>query len=246
MTNELTKLLLAHREAGTTVDVLPAELIPADLASAYAIQDETIVALGSVGAWKIAPFPETGEPACSPLLASAIYPEGVRLKHSDLPGLGIEVEVAVKLSRDLPCTASEDDVRAAIGSVHLALELLSPRFTDRKSVPQLAAFADLQSSGGIVLGAPVPFATLPELGNQAMTLSLDGQPSGSTHTGPTTTNVLSALTWLVKHSAARETPLAAGMVVITGARLGPVMFQGTHAVAQSLGLGTVKVSFKEQ
>ncbi|QQR38299.1 2-keto-4-pentenoate hydratase [Devosia rhizoryzae] len=246
MSNKLTKLLLAHRKAGTTVDALPAELVPADLKSAYAIQDETIVALGKVGAWKVAPFPETGEPACSPLLASAIHPDGVRLRHSDLPGLAIEVEVAVKLSRDLRGTASEDEVRAAIGSVHPALELLSSRFADRRSVPQLAAFADLQSNGAIVLGAPVSFATLPEFGNQAMTLSLDGRHGASTESGPTTSNMLSALTWLVRHSAARNTPLTAGMVVITGARLGPVVFQGTHAEAQAPGLGSVKASFTER
>lgn len=243
MSRELTELLLAHRQAGTTIDTLRAELVPADLASAYAVQDETLAALGPVGAWKVAPCPPSGEPACSPLLASAVHPDGISLRHRDLPGLGIEVEVAVKLARDLPGTATVEDVRAAIASVHLALELLSSRFADRKSVPQLAAFADLQSSGGIVLGAPVPFSKLPEFGNQAMSLVLDGLAAGSTGTGPTTDNMLSALAWLARHSAARGAPLAAGTVIITGARLGPIAFHGRSADAEAPGLGTVGAVF---
>jgi 2-keto-4-pentenoate hydratase len=247
MTNALTDLLLAHRSGGTTIDQLSADLVPPDLETAYTIQNETVAALGKVGAWKVQPIPDNGgTPACAPLLASVIHQTGVELKHADLKGLAIEVEVAVTLDRDFPQRDTPyiaKDMQPAIGSVHLAFELLASRYTDRKAVPQLAGIADLQSNAAIVLGAPVPFDTLPDVGQQAIQLLFDGTEAATTPTGPTTENLLSALAWLANHAVGRGSPLTSGTVVITGARLGPVPFAGKRAVAEAPGLGSVTANF---
>ena len=248
MTNALTTLLLAQRAAGTTLADLPGDLVPPTLADAYAIQSETIAALGPVGAWKVTPMPAEGEPFCSPILARDVHNSGATLKRADLPGLGIEVEVAVSLATDLPAKAggySADAVKAAIGSVHLVLEVLASRYLDRKAVPRLAGFADLQSNGAVVVGPAIVTPQLPEFGSQAMSLALDGTHVQSTTGDATTANDRAAQAWRAGPAGARGLPLKAGDVVITGARLGPQPspFTGTSAIATAPGLGTVSAAF---
>lgn len=246
MTHPLTTILLAQRLAGTTLSVLDDHLVPPDLETAYRIQDETVAALGAVGAWKVTPMPETGTPACSPILAADIYSDGVTLQRSDFAGLAIEVEVAVTLRRDCPARPTAytpAEMRNAIGSVHIALEVLSSRYANRRAVSQLAGFADLQSNGAIVLGAPLDVALLDELDRQTMSLRLDGTPSGSTTKGPGVDNVTAALAWLAGHAATRGRGLKTGDVVITGARIGPSELVGRLAQASSSALGTVSATF---
>jgi 2-keto-4-pentenoate hydratase len=244
MTSGLAKLLLAHRAARTTIDQLPAELVPQDMEAAYAIQTETMAVLGPVGAWKVSPYPETGEPLCSVLPASYLHQSGATLDRADLHDLGIEVEIALTLGQDLPGGTTPQEAQAAIGSVHLALELIASRFTDRTSIPRTAAFADLQNSGGIVLGAPVRFDALPELGGEAMTLVYDGEETASATGGPSTDNVLRSLAWLATHAASRGLELKQGTVVITGARIGPKPFAGRVVAARSDRFGTIEVDFE--
>lgn len=239
----LTALLLSHRANHTTIAEFDTALVPTDTAAAYAIQNETIAALGQVGAWKVTPMPAEGVPFCSPLPKSVVYDTGVALKRSELAGLSIEVEVAVMFDKDLPAKEggyTPAEIHASLRSVHIALELLSSRYVDRGAVPKLAGMADLQSNGGVIVGPAVAPATLPEFAEQAMTLKFDGAEVQSTTGDASTDNVLTTLAWLAGHAAERGLPLKAGDVVITGARLGPVDFSGTEAVADAPGLGTVR------
>jgi 2-keto-4-pentenoate hydratase len=246
MTMPLTDLLLAQRANNTLIETLPAGLVPPDRATAYAIQDETVAALGPVGAWKVAPMPSDGVPFCAPILKRDVHHSGVELKRSGLAGLGIEVEIAVTLRSDLPPKAGgyqPGDIQAAIGSIHLAIEVLASRYRDRTAVPQLAGIADLQSNGAVVVGAAVSAEELPEFGEQALSLSFDGEVVQTSAGNASTDNVLRSLAWLADHAAERGTPLKAGDVVITGSRLGPTPFGGAVAAAEAPGLGSVSVRF---
>ena len=247
MPHALADLLLAQRRAGTTISDLPAALVPGSAAEAYAVQDAILAALGPVGAWKVAPMPAEGEPFCAPIPARDVHADGATLSRGGLHGLAVEVEVAVTLAKGFPDAArpvTPQAVREAIGSIHLALELVASRYHDRKAVPPLAAIADLQSNGAVVLGAPVPAATLPEFAAQAMSLSLDGEIVQTTAGNAATADVLASLAWLAAHAAARGLPLKPGDVVITGARLGPTPFAGAAALAEAPGLGTVSARFE--
>lgn len=246
MRHKLTEILIEHRASLAPIIDLPADLAPQTAKDAYRIQNEIVDALGPVGAWKVQPLPASGEPFASPILSNGIIPDGALLHAADFRGLGIEVEVAVTINRTLPKQPKAympEDMRAAIGSVHIALELLATRFLDRKQVPLLTGVADLQSSGGVVLGPPVPPDNLPEFGKQRMTLSMDGTTVAATEGNATTDNMLAALAWLANHAAARDLPLKAGDIVITGARLGPMPLTGKRVGAQADGLGGVAVTF---
>ena len=247
MPQKLTQLLLDHRVSGQLIADLPLDLVPQTADEAYRIQNETIAVLGPVGAWKVQPMPETGQPFAAPILARTIFADGAELRIADFPSLGIEVEVAVTLNRDLPVRSEDytaDDLQAAIGSFHLAFEVLASRFIERSKVPLLAGIADLQHSGAVVLGAAVTPIPLPEFGTQSIQLSIDGAVAAVTPGNATTSNMLAALAWLANHSASRDLPLKAGDVVITGSRIGPLPVSGKKVVASAQGMGTVTANFR--
>ena len=246
MPQKLTQLLLDHRASGELIADLAPDLVPQTADEAYRIQNETVAVLGPVGAWKVQPMPQTGLPFAAPILARTIFADGADLRIADYPSLGIEVEVAVTLNRDLPLRSQDytaDDLQAAIGSVHLAFEVLASRFIDRSKVPLLAGIADLQHSGAVVLGAAVAPVPLPEFGTQAIELSVDGTVVASTPGNAPTSNMLTALAWLANHAASRGLPLKTGDVIITGSRIGPLPVTGKKLVASAPGLGTVSVNF---
>lgn len=246
MAQKLTQLLLEHRASGMLIADLPPDLVPETAEDAYLIQNETVAVLGPVGAWKVQPMPETGLPFAAPILARTIFPDGAELRIANYPSLGIEVEVAVTLNRDLPLRSEDytaDDMQAAIGSLHLAFEILASRFTDRSKVPLLAGIADLQHSGAIVLGAAVTPNPLPEFGTQSIELSIDGAVVAATPGNAKTSNMLTALAWLANHAAGRGLSLKTGDVVITGSRIGPLPVAGSKVEASAQGLGSLIANF---
>lgn len=247
MQHKLTEVLLRHRSSGILIVDLPADAAPQTVEDAYRVQNETVAALGPVGAWKVQPMPEAGVPFAAPILARTVLADGAILRAADFPSLGIEVEVAVTLSRDLPRQDQDytaADLPSAIGSFHVALELLASRFIDRSKVPQLTGIADLQHSGAVVLGPPVSVASLPEFGTQPMSLSMDDVIVAKTSGNASTANMMAALAWLANHAIARGLHLTAGDVVITGARLGPVPLRGSSIRAHAEGLGSVSAVFR--
>lgn len=247
MSHPLTEILVGHRASSKLIDSLPPGAVPQTIEEAYQVQYETVTSLGPIGAWKVQPMPESGQPVASPLPADTIHADGVTLRAADFPDTGIEVEVAVTINRAFPAVPQgylAADMREAIGSVHLALEILASRFVDRRKMPQLATIADLQSGRGIVLGAALSASELPEFGQLAIALSFDGDVVQTTAGNATTENMLSSLAWLANHASARGLPLKAGDIVITGARIGPLTPTGEAVSASAEGLGTVSASFK--
>lgn len=246
MTHPLTDLLLAHRANRTLIDTLPAALEPVDAQTAYQVQTETVHALGPVGAWKVQPYPEQGEPFTAPILSNTVFQDGVELSREDFAGLAIEGEIAVKFNRALdgkPGGYTVDDVRDAIGSLHIAIEVLGSRFIDRTSVPALVGIADLQSNGAVVVGPAMSANTWPELAEQALRLTVDGVEIASTAGNGSTLNTLTSLAWLANHAATRGLPIKAGDVIITGARLGPLPLDGKHVEISGDGFASVSATF---
>lgn len=242
MSSNLTALLLDSRRTGKPADPLDPALVPTTAEAAYAIQNETIAALGPVGAWKVTPTPVEGPLFASPILKAGVYQDGATLMAADLPGIAIEVEVAVTIGQDLPGKPggyTPADIKPALASIHIAIEVLATRYKDRKAVPQLAGIADLQSSGAVIVGPAVSAADLPEFGQQAMALAYDGVEVKTTPGNANTENVLASLAWLANHAAARGLPLTAGTVVITGARIGPADVSPSKVSAEAPGLGSV-------
>jgi 2-keto-4-pentenoate hydratase len=247
-TDQAARLLLQARAGGPPLDALPENLRPATIEQAYAIQDAVNRQLGRIAGWKVSPLRGTAPPNCAPIGAALIHPSPARLALGTLPRAEVEAEIAVTLGQDLPprdTPYGREDMRAAIASVHPALEVVHSRFQDRASVPQPSVVADSQGNAALVLGPGLRDWQGLELGGVAMRLRIGGAEVAAAEGGFDTANVLASLAWLANHVALRTGGLKRGDVVLTGARAGPKLVgpTPTAVLAEARGLGRAEVTF---
>src|SRR5712671_893013 len=143
----LAELLLAARRTGRPIETTPA--------AAYAVQDAVASALGAIAGWKVGAPSPTAEPNCAPLLAALVAASPARWPASRFRLRGIEGELAFRFGRPLPPRAvpyGEDEVWAAVDTLHPAIELVDSRFADFRATDKLALLADNQSNGAFCHG----------------------------------------------------------------------------------------------
>ncbi|MES3000464.1 MAG: fumarylacetoacetate hydrolase family protein [Pseudomonadota bacterium] len=215
---------------------------------AFHVQDATLATLGAIGGWKVGAKGPDQEPNCAPLPASGFFASGVSLVGPPWHMRGIEVEVAVRLARDLvPADGPPDaaTVRAAIGEVLPAIEVVETRLADWRDSSPLAQLADLQSHGAMVLGKPSTLS--PEevdLRTVDAYLAFDGQPVAVTRGANPAADIWRLVSWLAWHCVQRGQPLRAGQVVTTGSCTGMLFApEGAHVQAQLAGIGLIELRF---
>lgn len=213
--DDLVRRLVAAHDGGEPVGAVPADLVPADLAAVYALQDRVIGQLGPVGGWKIMAG-ASGDPICAPIPLSRYFPDGAEIDASRHRLILVEVEVAVQLGADLMPGA---DVEAAVASLHPALEFIGNPFFDRDATARNLQLGDLQSNGAVVVGPILSRDMAEGLASLPATLDYDGQTVKSGEGGAGWADILAALSWLAPHAAERGLPLRAGQVIITGSRV---------------------------
>jgi 2-keto-4-pentenoate hydratase len=238
--------LVAARKAG--IPVSWREVLPADRAQAFAIQDATLAALGPAGGWKVGATGPAAEPGCAPLLATGLLPSGSTLLGPPWRMRGIEVEVAVRLGRDLAdvdSPPSREQLLAAIDAVLPVMEVVETRLADWRDSNPLAQLADLQTHGALVLG---PERAMPaegiDLRDVMAYLAFDGQPVASARGANAAEDMWRLLGWLAVHCARRGNPLRAGQIVTTGSCSGLLFApEGAHVQADLQGIGRVELRF---
>ncbi|MBI2768136.1 MAG: fumarylacetoacetate hydrolase family protein [Burkholderiales bacterium] len=224
------------------------DVLPAARAGAYAVQDAVAAQLGAIGGWKVGAKGPDVEPACAPVPASGLLPSGVALIGPPWNLRGIEVEVAVRLGKDLPAVdgmPAATEIMAAIDAVLPAIEVVETRLADWRGSDPLAALADLQSHGALVLGEPSTLRAQDiDLRTVQAYLAFDGQPVATTRGANPAADIWRLLGWLAHHCSQRGTPLRAGDVVTTGSCTGMLFaHEGAHVQGQLAGLGTVELRF---
>ena len=155
----------------------------------------------------------------------------------------IEAEIAFLLAADLTGEITAAAVRAAVGAMAPALEIVDSRIAGW-DISIADTIADNASSGLFVLGRDrVPLDALEPV-TVGMELSVDGavvsKGSGAACLG----DPLAALAWLARAARELGDPLRAGQVVLSGA-LGPMVpvRPGMRVAATLTGLGTVATRF---
>lgn len=220
MTNTIAALagrLIAAHDGGPLVDGSAETLAPADLGGVYALQDEIIAQIGEVGGWKVAAG--LGDPPlCAPIPANRFFAGADLLNGQRHRFIIAEIEIAVRLDRDLPAGATPDMVEAAIASLHTAIELVGNPFIDRDATPRNLQLGDLQSNGAVLVGKALDRAIVGSLDRLPVALELDGKPVHAVEKGASWADIVGAIAWLSGHAAERGLPLRSGQVIITGAR----------------------------
>ena len=149
------------------IDILPPELLPADLDEAYAIRAafediEKARGRGEVVGYKIGlttPIMQklcgVNEPCYGAIFATEVHQRRAELPARNYCQLGIETEIAVRLGEDLPQSGSADRVAAAVESCMAAIEVLEDLRHDYKRLSAAAMVAGNVWNAGVVLGQPV-------------------------------------------------------------------------------------------
>ena len=240
---QAARRLLAARKGATVVRWR--DVAPPDQGAAYAVQDETLRSIGPVGGWKVGAASPQSQPACAPLPAAGLQPDGAALLGPPWHMRGIEVELALRLGRDLGAAPSRQELVEAVDAVLPAIEIVETRLADWRESEPLAQLADLQSHGALVLGAPSVIDPRDiDLRRIEAYLAFDGQPVASTYGAHATGDVWGLLQWLAAHCAARGQPLRAGQVVTTGSCTGLLFaHDGAHVQAHLKGIGLVQLRF---
>ena len=192
----------------------------ADMAQAYAVQNELAARLGPVGGWKVGAPNDQSEPNCAPLPAAVVVAQGTPLALPARSLRGIELEVAVRLGADLlpgDALLPPEAIAAAIDAVMPAIEVVDTRLAEGPAAPPPARLADLQSHGALVLGSPMK-ADLRDIDLRTLRAQLwfDGQRVADTTGGHVAPDVMRLIAWLARHAQARGLPLRAGQVITTG------------------------------
>ncbi|MFC3787095.1 2-keto-4-pentenoate hydratase [Sphingopyxis italica] len=156
-----------------------------------------------------------------------------------------EAEIAFVLGADLPDPATTvEQVAAAVGSVHAAIEIVDSRIADWK-ISFADTVADNGSSAFFVLAEQgLPLAGL-DLEGAAMEMDVGGTTASTGVGAAALGNPLNAAAWLAQTLAGRGEPLKAGDILLAGA-LGPMvaLTSGDHVEARIAGIGRCSFTYR--
>ncbi len=218
------QFLLAARQSGRPGPRIDEAARPADVADAIAVQRRVTDLLGmTVGGWKCSVPTAERSIIAAPIFTPTIQHRSPCTLRVTGAVARIEPEIAYVLARDLPARAqpySGSDVRTAVGSVHMALELIASRYAEPKTVTYPELLADFIANQGLFVGPAVDapgdralegFPIAVHAGGALLT-AVDGKhPDG---------HPLKPLVWLANYLATRGDHLRAGQVVTTGSYAG--------------------------
>lgn len=237
---------------GVPITDIPAAEVPQTRDDAFAIQDATFDLLGrKVGAWKVGGSPGT-EPTSAPIAASKIYSSGQVLSSDAHRNFGVEAEIAFRLGQDLPkrgTAYSPDDIKAAVATMIVAIEIVESRLLDWPKVEPFWALMDFQANDSLVLGTEMPVPEVLDFANQPVRLLFDDtvafEDTGTFGGG----DPFVLMAWLANHAPSRTGSLKgrglkAGDVVTTGSWNGVHFARtGTTARVEFPGLGQADMRF---
>ena len=216
--------LLDHRRTGEPVAALPEDLRPVTEEEAFFVQDTMMRAYGEVGGWKVGARTPDGVPFFAPMPAQWMGLNGTLFRGPMHRLNGVEAEIAFQLAEDLPRRAepyTRDEVSAAIGTCHPAIEVIESALTDPLSAPRESMLADMQMHGGFVTGAAMPQWREVDWQHEGVHLLVDGSVRvENVASNPGGVDFLRLLTFLANEGAARTGGLHAGQWITTGSWTG--------------------------
>jgi 2-keto-4-pentenoate hydratase len=245
-------LLLRNWSATTRIAALPETMRPTSRAEGYAAAEAVARRSGSaVAGWKIAATSEAGQkhinvegPLIGRILRSRLLSPGASVTLGDNVMRVAEAEFAFAFSRGLPAREepySEAEALAAVGSLHLSIEVPDSRYQDFTKVGAAQLIADTACASWLVLGPAVdaPWRHL-DLSSHGVKALLNGRPAAEGTGKAVLGGPLKALTWFVNEASRYCGGVEAGQFVTTGTCIIPVAIAAGDEVTADYGpLGTI-------
>jgi 2-keto-4-pentenoate hydratase len=248
-----SRVLVKHWHDGTKLEALDVSLRPQSRGEGYAIQ--AALDTQKLFGWKIAATSEAGQrhinvrgPMAGRILSDTVIADGGTAPMRGNEMRVGEPEFCFRMGRDLkPRSApySVDQVLAAVGTLHPAIEIPDSRFADFASAGEAQLIADNACAHLFVLGPPTSANwRAMDLVEERPQITLRGQ-----HYTGHGRNVLGdprvALAWLANELRELGITLRAGEVVTTGTCHPPLSIDaGDHFAADFGALGKVSVKFE--
>jgi 2-keto-4-pentenoate hydratase len=227
------ELLARHRLDRLTFAGFPEESRPRNEAEAYEIQTVLHTLLekagrGEVVGHKIGCTTPTMQaylgiprPAAGGVFDSTVHLLEGRFRYADFVRPGVECELAVRLGRELDAGDApfeRDEIRAAVGSIMAAIELVEDRYCDWGSLGASTLIADDFFGAGCVLGAErEAWQDEVDLSLISARMTINGVEVGAGVGSDILGDPLTALVWLVNEMAGgRGRSLRRGEFVLLG------------------------------
>lgn len=248
-------VLVDRRINGIVGERLPVACRPQNVAQALAIQtavtEQWCVQMDdSIGGWKCLLPPEdklvvgpiytrTIDSVPPVSLWTKITPEGERAR--------IEPELAFFFGKDLPPRAeayTSEEVDAAIARTHMALELISSRYTDPASCEFPEMLADGLVNQGLFIGPEVDSRNARSANSFTITMTCANGEIIERQGQHPNAHPRAPLYWLAEFLRSHGQGIVAGQAVITGSYAGVIEVPiNTDIQIDYAGLGTMSVSF---
>jgi 2-keto-4-pentenoate hydratase len=252
---EIAQRLLAEHALQRRFEPFAAETGLRTLEMAYDVQDALVELWGeqrdaSAIGYKIGLTSKRMQAMCGidhpiagVILSDRVLASGAWLDPAGYGRLGVEFEIAIRLSRDVAGSGrtSAAEIAAAISAVAPAIEIVDDRMADYQALDLLSLVADNSWNAGIILGAWT--STWPDLASIAGTVTCNGAALDHGVGGDVLGHPFTPVAWLAEHLAARETLLAAGTIILTGSIVTTKFPKGGETYRFELAqLGAVDVS----
>lgn len=243
---------VAARREKRALATYPGQM-PADLATAYAIQDAALAIDGrTVAGWKVGRInPPDDARLASNRLAGPIFADSVVTPGAgQVPAMPVfaegfaaaEAEFLLHVAAGWNGTVPDDDAatRALLDRVHIGIEVASSPYPGINDDGPPVTVSDYGNNYGLVVGAPlvgwqdIDFASIP------VGLAIDGVGVGAATTATMLDGPLGAVRFLLGNLAARGIAASGGLWISTGAVTGvhPVV-PGQQVRASFVGHGDV-------
>ncbi|MEI6894148.1 MAG: hydratase [Colwellia sp.] len=156
---EAAQQFLARRVPGTKADSLPDEIKPISIEDALMVHQEMIkLRSDSVAGWKCLLPLADDKIIMAPIFSNTMQKGDQCLLMKDNGKVRIEPEIVFVLNKDLPARDedySEEEINEAIGSCHMALELMQSRFANDSTALFPERLADGLLNQGLYIGPEI-------------------------------------------------------------------------------------------
>ena len=254
------QIISEHRLSRQRLPALDPSLRPSDEASGYAVQHQlhrilSGAGLGPVVGHKIGcttrvmqEFLHISNPCAGGVFERQVYRSPAKLRHADWVRPGVECEMVVRLSADLPVQKApftRDSVAHAVAAVMAGMEIVDDRYVDYKTLDTPTLIADDFFDAGCVLGAPMTDWRALDLAALMGVTHVNGVEVGRGRGSDVMGHPFEALAWLANSLAQRDRSLRANEFVFTGSVVETRWLNPGDRVVMTIDrLGTVEALFE--
>ena len=251
--------LIQNRLKPGPLQSLPAECKPSGLNEAYELQEAlnkslTKAGLGPRVGHKVGctskvmqDYMKIAHPCSGTLFESTVHTHGVSQPSNLYNHVGVECEIAVRLSNDIPPSRAPytlDSIFEFVESCMSAIEIVDNRYQDFRSLDLETMVADDFFQAGCVLGEELKEWRHLDLAEITGHMTVNKVEVGSGKGADILGHPLNALTWLANHKVNRRTFLRAGEIVLLGSIVKTQWLDsGDRVVVEIDHLGTVSAEF---